>query len=79
MNIARGEDASVDELVVLLSELLARPITVEVDQSRFRKADKLVQKADITKLRRMLSWQPEVPLRAGLRELLEYEKLLTAR
>ena len=76
VNIARGEDASVDELVVLLSELLGRPIPVEVDQSRFRQADKLVQKGDITKLRQLLSWQPEVPLRTGLRQLLEYEHLL---
>jgi GDP-D-mannose dehydratase len=49
---------------------------VEVDQSRFRQADKLVQKGDITKLRQLLSWQPEVPLRTGLRQLLEYEHLL---
>ena len=79
VNIARGEDASVDELVVLLSELLGEPITLEVDPSRFRKADKLVQKADISRLRRLLSWQPEVSLREGLRELLQYEKLLPPR
>jgi UDP-glucose 4-epimerase len=78
VNVASGEDASVDELVALLSELLGKPITVEVDPSRFRKADKLVQKADITTLRRLLSWQPEMSLRAGLRELLKYERLLPA-
>jgi UDP-glucose 4-epimerase len=74
VNIATGEDASVDELVAVLSELLGQPITVEVDQSRFRKADKLVQKADITRLRQLLSWQPEISLRAGLGELLKYER-----
>lgn len=76
VNIASGEDASVDELIALLSELLGEPITVEVDQSRFRKADKRVQKADISRLRQLLSWQPEVSLREGLRELLQYEGLL---
>jgi UDP-glucose 4-epimerase len=75
VNIARGEDASVDELIALLSELLRESITVEVDHSRFRQSDKLVQKADTTKLRQLLSWQPEVPLRSGLRELLKYEIL----
>jgi UDP-glucose 4-epimerase len=79
LNVARGEDASVDELIMLLSELLGEPITVEADYSRFRKADKLVQKADITRLRQLLSWQPEVSLRDGLRQLLEYEKLLPSR
>jgi UDP-glucose 4-epimerase len=76
VNIARGEDVSVDELVALLSELLGESITVEVDRSRFRKADKLVQKADISRLRQLLAWQPEVALRDGLRKLLQYEKLL---
>ncbi len=76
VNVASGEDASVDELVALLSELLGDSIEVKVDPARFRKADKLVQRADITKLRRMLSWQPEVSLRDGLRELLKYEGLL---
>lgn len=75
VNIARGEDASVDELIALLSELLRESITVEVDHSRFRQADKLVQKADTTRLGQLLSWQPEVPLRTGLSELLKYEKL----
>ncbi len=78
VNIATGEDASVDELVVILSELLGEPIAVEVDQSRFRKADKLVQRADITRLRQLLSWQPEISLRDGCRELLKYEGLLPA-
>jgi UDP-glucose 4-epimerase len=79
VNVGRGEDASVDELIALLSELLGEPIVVEVDSSRFRKADKLAQKADITRLRQLLSWQPEVSLREGLRRLLAYEKLLPAR
>ena len=72
VNVARGEDASVDGLIALLSELLGEPITLEVDKSRFRQADKLVQKADNTRLGQMISWRPEVSLRAGLRELLQY-------
>jgi len=76
VNIASGEDASVDELITLLSELLADSITLEIDPARFRNADKLVQRADISKLRRRLSWRPEVPLRDGLRDLLKYEQLL---
>jgi UDP-glucose 4-epimerase len=77
VNVACGDDASVDQLVVLLSELLGYPIPVEVDLSRFRKADKLVQKADITRLRKLLSWQPQISLREGMRQLLQYEKLLS--
>jgi UDP-glucose 4-epimerase len=76
VNVATGEDASVDELVVILGKLLGEPIVVEVDQARFRKADKLVQRADISKLRQLVGWQPEISLRDGLRELLKYEGLL---
>ena len=76
VNIASGEDASVDELVAILSELLGEKIVVEVDRSRFRKADKMVQKADISRLRQLTSWTPEVSLTAGLRQLLQYESLL---
>jgi UDP-glucose 4-epimerase len=76
VNIASGQDASVDELVGLIAELLGEPISVTVDPARFRQADKLVQKADIRRLRDLLSWQPEVPLRAGMKALLQYEKLL---
>ena len=76
VNIASGQDASVDELVGLISELLDEPIEVTVDPARFRQADKLVQKADIGRLGRLLSWQPEMPLRTGMQELLQYEKLL---
>jgi nucleoside-diphosphate-sugar epimerase len=69
----------VDDLIALLSELLGRSITLEVDQARFRQADKLVQKADNTRLGQMISWRPEVSLRVGLRELLQYEGLLPGR
>jgi UDP-glucose 4-epimerase len=76
VNIARGEDASVEELIALLSDLLDEAITVEVDKSRFRKADKLMQKAKITRLIELVTWQPEVSLRCGLRELLQYEGIM---
>jgi UDP-glucose 4-epimerase len=79
VNVASGHDASVDELIELLSELRGEPITLEVDPTRFRKADKMVQKSDITTLRERIGWQPEVSLREGLRELLKYEGLLPAQ
>jgi nucleoside-diphosphate-sugar epimerase len=58
---------------------LGEPITVTVDRSRFRQADKLVQRAAIARLRQLTGWQPEISLRDGLRELLKYEKLLPAK
>ncbi|MBI5383204.1 MAG: NAD(P)-dependent oxidoreductase [Verrucomicrobia bacterium] len=75
-NIASGHHASVEELVALMAELLGRPLRIETDRSRFRKADKLVQVAAIERLAARLNWKPEIGLRDGLGQLLRYEKLL---
>jgi len=79
VNIATGEDASVDDLIDMLSILLGERIVLETDESRFRKADKLAQKADVTRLEHLLSWRPEVSLITGLADLLAYENLLPKR
>ncbi len=76
VNIASGDHASVAELVDLLGEILGRKLEVVKDPARFRKADKLVQVADISLLKKLTGWQPEVALRPGLAELLRFEGLL---
>lgn len=77
VNIGTGVDASVDELVALLAELLGRPLRITHDPARVRPVDKQVQRADITRLRQLTGWQPRVQLRDGLAELLRFEGLLT--
>jgi UDP-glucose 4-epimerase len=76
VNIASGHHASVKELVHLMAEILNRKLEVVTDPTRFRKADKLVQVADISLLKRLTGWQPEVALRPGLTDLLRFEGLL---
>ena len=76
LNIASGYHASVQELVDLMGRLLKRPIKVEIDPSRFRAADKQIQVADITSLRKLTQWQPETDLTTGMEELLRFEGLL---
>lgn len=76
VNIGTGVDASVDELVALLGNLLGRPLRIMHDPARVRPVDKLVQRADITRLVRVTGWQPQVKLRDGLAELLRFEGLL---
>jgi UDP-glucose 4-epimerase len=77
VNVASGQDASVEELIALMGELLGRRITVETDAARFRKADKLVQVADIRGLEAATGWKPEIDFRKGLADLLRFEGLLT--
>ena len=76
VNVASGHHASVDDLVKMLGEILGRKLEIVTDASRFRKADKLVQVADISLLEKLTGWRPEVSLRAGLTDLARFEGLL---
>lgn len=76
VNVGSGCDASVEELVGLMGELLGQEIRVEIDAARFRKADKLIQVADIRRLEALTGWRPEIGLREGLADLLRFEGLL---
>lgn len=76
VNLASGHHASVDELIQRMSRMLHRSTRIETDPRRFRKADKLIQVADIELLRRLTGWSPRYDLDSGLDELLRYEGLL---
>ena len=79
VNISSGHHASVDGLIQLLGEILGRKLEVATDPSRFRKADKLVQVADISLLKKLTGWQPEIELSQGLNDLLRFEELLPVK
>jgi UDP-glucose 4-epimerase len=76
VNVASGYHASVEELVELMRQLLGRPISVEIDRSRFRAADKQIQVADTSRLKSLTGWQPEINLLTGLEDLFRFEGLL---
>ncbi len=76
VNVASGQDASVEELIQIISQRLDREIAIVRDPSRFRKADKEVQVADISLLKSLTGWSRPVEFHDGLRDLLEFEGLL---
>jgi len=78
VNIASGQDASVEELIKTISQRLGREIAIVRDLSRFRKADKEVQVADVSLLKSLTGWSRQVEFHNGLRDLLEFEGLLPA-
>ena len=78
VNVASGQDASVEELIRIVSEQLGREIAIERDLSRFRKADKEVQVADVSLLTSLTGWSRQVDFEPGLRSLLAFEGLLPA-
>jgi UDP-glucose 4-epimerase len=76
LNLSSGHSASVQKLIVRIGHLLGRSITITIDPSRFRPADKQIQTADITAITKIAGWLPAVDLDGGLRALLQYEGLL---
>ena len=76
VNVASGHHASVEELIDIMGAELGRQLRVKIDPARFREADKLVQIADISRLRKSIGWVPEIDFKQGLRELLQFEGLL---
>jgi UDP-glucose 4-epimerase len=75
-NIATGTGASVDELIQLMSALLNEEINITTDTARFRKADKQVQLADVTKLKHTLGWEPQYALKEVVHQLMKFEGLI---
>jgi dTDP-glucose 4,6-dehydratase len=49
-------------------------ITIKIDKKRVRPKDSEVERllADVTKARKMLSWQPEVNLDSGLKKTIKW-------
>jgi UDP-glucose 4-epimerase len=76
VNVASGQHCSVEELILLMGRQLHRKLEVLQDPARFRKADKLVQVADVSLLKSLTSWTRQVDFDQGLRSLLEFEGLL---
>ncbi|MCI4663530.1 MAG: NAD-dependent epimerase/dehydratase family protein [Neomegalonema sp.] len=75
-NIGTGDEFSAEEIVLMIGEVLGRPLHIDVDQSRVRKSDKMHQRADIGVLAEAVDYAPQYSLREGLTKLLEAEKLL---
>lgn len=73
VNVATGEGYSVQQMIDKIAVLTGRNIRVETDMKRFRKVDKQSQVADISLLRQLTGWSPEVSITEGLERLLEFE------
>ena len=75
-NLATGKGASVNELIDLMAHLLGEKISIETDPARFRKADKEVQLADISKLKQALNWQPQQSFKEVIADVMRFEGLI---
>jgi UDP-glucose 4-epimerase len=71
VNIGRGIEYSVREIVQAFERQLGEPLTIAVDPARVRKAERMHLLADITKLKRLTGWEPRWGIDEGIATLLK--------
>jgi NAD dependent epimerase/dehydratase len=74
VNIGRGEDLTIGELVEKIAALLGRPIPIEADPARIRPVASEVGQllAGTTLARDLMGWTPKYTLDQGLAETIEW-------
>lgn len=70
-NVGSGESHKVRELLDLLLSLSSARVRVEIDPDRLRPSDVPVSVCDNRRLRAATGWQPRIPLRQSLQDLLD--------
>jgi UDP-glucose 4-epimerase len=76
VNVATGYGYSVEQMIELIGEITGRKIEVKHDSQRVRKFDKQVQVANITHLKKLTGWQPEMNIKKGITDLLGFDGVL---
>ena len=71
VNIGRGMEYSVREIVEAFERQLGERLTIETDPTRVRKAERMHLLADIAKLKRLTGWEPRWSIDEGIATLLE--------
>jgi len=73
LNVGSGSPISILDVAKLLNELLGKDIKPDVT-GKIRKLDVRHCYADLTKIKKLLDWQPKVKLREGLKEIIDWSK-----
>ena len=74
INIGSQRSYSIKELVSLISEIMRKEVTLEVDPLRFRPYDVDTLICDYERATKLLGWKPEITVREGLEKTIEWTK-----
>ena len=74
INIGSQRSYSIKELVSLISEIMRKEVTLEVDPLRFRPYDVDTLICDYERATKLLGWKPEITIREGLEKTIEWTK-----
>lgn len=70
INLGGHETITINELVRAFEEIIAKPALIE--HLPAHPADMLANWADVQKARKLLGWQPQVPLQQGIAQLVDW-------
>lgn len=71
-NVGSGKAVEIREILNMIISLSESEIKVEIDPAKIRPVDVPVIEADITKLQQVAGWQPDIPLKDTIEEVLDY-------
>ncbi|MBN1405943.1 MAG: GDP-mannose 4,6-dehydratase [Candidatus Omnitrophica bacterium] len=71
-NICSGRTYAVQEVLDMLLSFTKKRVTVKKDPARMRPSDVPVLLGDCTKMKKITGWEPEIPFKKTLEDLLDY-------
>jgi len=74
VNIGNPSEMSILEFASVVNELTNNPAELVIQEDKRIKGDPQTRRPDISRAKSLLGWQPQVDLRAGLTQTIEYFK-----
>ena len=74
INVGSQRSFSIKDLVSLISEIMGKKVSIEVDPSRFRPYDVDTLVCNYECATKLLGWKPEITVREGLEKTIEWIK-----
>ena len=71
-NIGTGKAFTMQEVLDILLSMSELKVEVRVDKSRLRPSDVPLLLCDVTKFKSLTGWEPQIPFRQTLKDLLDY-------
>ena len=74
INIGSLRSYSIKDLVYLISDIMGKKVSIEIESSRFRPYDVDTLICNYERANKILGWKPEVTVREGLKNTIEWSK-----
>ena len=74
INVGSQKAYSIRELVELISEIMGKKVSIEIDQTRFRPFDVETLICNFDRAQKLLNWKPEISIKEGLKRTIEWSQ-----